>query len=136
MKKPPSTSARETSARETHDRKTHRRGLAGETVASLYLAAKGYRILERRFRTPQGEIDLIVRRGRIVAFVEVKVRPGLAEALESVTPRQQRRIVAAAGLWMASAAPPDDCDFRFDVVAVTGRAIPRHIEGAFTADAF
>ncbi len=128
--KPPSA------AREEHDRKTRRRGLAGESAAALYLTAKGYRILERRFLTPQGEIDLIVRRGRIVAFVEVKVRANLTQALESVTPRQQRRIVAAAGLWLASGAAPDDCDFRFDVVALAARTMPRHIEGAFTADPF
>jgi len=119
-----------------HDRKTRRRGLAAEAVAALMLTAKGYRILERRYCAPCGEIDLIVRRGRLVAFVEVKARPNIAEALEAVTERQQQRIVDAALSWMAAAVLDGVCDFRFDVVAIAGAGLPRHLEGAFTADGF
>lgn len=119
-----------------HDRRTRLRGLAGEAAASLVLTAKGYRILERRFRTPRGEIDLIARRGRLILFVEVKARPTIARALEAITERQRRRIVEAAQAWMATAREIDDCDFRFDVVAIAADALPRHLEGAFTADGF
>ena len=121
---------------DAHDRATRRRGLFGEAVAAVYLVSKGYRVLDRRYRTPVGEVDLIVRRGGITAFVEVKVRPTLTEALEAVTPRQQRRVVAAAGHWFAEKMPDLDCDCRFDVVAVCGRRLPHHVEGAFTADGF
>jgi putative endonuclease len=112
------------------------RGLAGETAAALVLTAKGYRILERRFRTRRGEIDLIARRGRLIVFVEVKARPTINQALEAVTERQRRRLVAAATAWMAVAPAIEGCDFRFDVVAIAANALPHHLEGAFTADGF
>lgn len=121
---------------ETHDRATRRRGLFGEAVAAVYLVSKGYRILDRRYRTPVGEVDLIARRGGVTAFVEVKVRPALAGALEAVTYRQQRRVAAAAGYWLSEKMPDPECDFRFDIVAVCGRRLPHHVEGAFTADGF
>lgn len=121
---------------EAHDRATRRRGILGEVAAALYLASKGYRILHRRYRTPVGEVDLIVLRRSVIAFVEVKVRPTLAEALEAVTPRQQKRIAAAAGQWLAESAQEADLDCRFDVVAVCGRRLPHHVEGAFTTDGF
>ena len=119
-----------------HDRRTRLRGLAGETAAALVLTAKGYRILERRFRTRRGEIDLIARRGRLIVFVEVKARPTINQALEAVSERQRRRLVAAATAWMAVAPAIEGCDFRFDVVAIAANALPHHLEGAFTADGF
>ena len=121
---------------DAHDRATRRRGLLGEAVASVYLVSKGYRILDRRYRTPVGEIDIVARRRGITAFVEVKVRPTLTEALEAVTARQQRRVVAAAAHWLSEQMPDLDGDCRFDVVAVCGRRLPHHVEGAFTADGF
>lgn len=131
----PETPARRTN-RARHDRKTRRRGLVGEWVAATYLIVQGYRILERRYRTRHGEIDLIVRRGGTIAFVEVKVRPSLDLALLSISPRQSRRIVNAASLWLAGQDRLEDLDLRFDVIAVTASAIPAHVEGAFTSDDF
>ena len=84
-------------------------GLMAEGVASLMLRLKGYRILARRFRTPLGEIDLVARRGRTVAFLEVKARADFATAAEAVTIYQQRRIINAAQLFLAQhpgLAPP------------------------------
>ncbi len=119
-----------------HDRATRRRGLFGEWVAATFLIVKGYRIIERRFRTRHGEIDLIARRGDTIAFVEVKVRPSLELALLSVSGRQRRRIVNTASLWLAGQSGLDGLDLRFDVVAVTPHAVPAHLAGAFTADDF
>src|SRR5579859_3351957 len=65
-------------------RAAYRRGHAGERLAALRLLLTGYRILARRYRTRVGEIDLIARRGDVVAFVEVKRRDGLAVGLEAV----------------------------------------------------
>ena len=67
-------------------RKAERRGRRAELIAAWYLRLKLYRVLARRYRTPVGEIDLIVRRGRTIVFVEVKHRPSEAEALEAVPP--------------------------------------------------
>jgi putative endonuclease len=73
-----------------------RLGLTAETKAAALLLAKGYRIVARRWRSPVGEIDLVARRGRVLAFVEVKARGSHHDAAYAVTLRQQRRIIAAA----------------------------------------
>jgi putative endonuclease len=108
-------------------------GLSAESRAAVYLIAKGYRIVARRWRSPFGEVDIIARRRRSLVFVEVKARDRLDDAAEAVTPRQRQRIIAAAEVWLA--AHPNDamCDIRFDAVLVAPRRMPRHIAGAFDA---
>jgi putative endonuclease len=108
-------------------------GVSAESRASAYLIAKGYRIVARRFKTPVGEIDIVVRRGRALVFVEVKARETLDDAAEAVTLRQRRRIIAAAEAWLAK--NPDDVlrEIRFDVVLVAPGKLPRHLVAAFDA---
>jgi putative endonuclease len=110
-----------------------RLGLSAETRAAAFMLAKGYRIAARRWRSPVGEVDLVVRRGRVLVFVEVKARVGFDAAAEAVTPRQQRRIAAAAAAWLASHPDDANCDIRFDVVLVAPWRFPRHIQAAFDA---
>src|SRR5436309_6450204 len=93
-------------------RAAFRLGLSAETRAAALLLAKGYRIVARRWRSPVGEIDLVVRRGRLLVFVEVKARGRFDDAAEAVTERQRRRIVAAAEAWLASHADDLACDIR------------------------
>lgn len=128
--------AKETAKRNTDARRRQAflRGVSAEARASLFLAAKGYRTIARRWKSPAGEIDLVVRRGRMIVFVEVKTRPALDTAAESILPRQQRRIVAAAEAWLA--AHPEHCgyDLRFDAVLIAPKRLPRHIEAAFEAE--
>jgi putative endonuclease len=111
-----------------------RTGLSAESRAAALLVAKGYRIVSRRFRSPVGEVDIIARRGRTLIFVEVKARSTLDGAAESLLPRQQRRIAAAAAAWLAKC--PDDIEshIRFDAILVAPGSIPRHIEAAFEAE--
>ena len=80
----------------------HRHGQLGETMARAFLEILGYRCLEERYRIPGGEIDLIMARGKSVAFVEVKTRQksGLATAEECVHPRQLARLRRAAWHWL------------------------------------
>ena len=108
-----------------------RLGISAEARAAALLILKGYRIIARRWRGPIGEIDLIARRGRLVAFVEVKARDSLADAAEAVTPEQQRRIAMAAAAWLARRPEYADCDLRFDAVLIAPRRWPRHIRAAF-----
>jgi putative endonuclease len=110
-----------------------RLGISAESRAALLLIAKGYRIVARRWKTPAGEIDIVARRRRTLAFVEVKARADADAAVEAVTERGKRRIVAAAELWLAH--HPDDAqrDIRFDVIVVTPGTIPRHLANAFDA---
>jgi putative endonuclease len=109
------------------------RGRRGETLALLSLVLKGWRPLQRRVKTPVGEIDLVMRRGRHVAFVEVKHRPDLASALEAVTPHAQARIGRAARWWLARHPRYGDHAISFDVVAVVPGRWPKHIANAFLA---
>jgi putative endonuclease len=104
------------------------RGLSAESRAALLLIAKAYRILERRWKTPFGEIDIIARRRGVVVFVEVKARASVDEAVEAVTDRTKRRVIGAADPQYANGG------MRFDVIVVTPGKMPRHIVNAFSAE--
>jgi len=108
-------------------------GISAETRAAAYLMATGYRILARRFKTPYGEIDLIAKRRKLVAFVEVKARARLDDAAYAVTPRQQGRIIAAAEAWLAAHPEHSDHELRFDAILIAPRRLPLHLPAAFDA---
>jgi putative endonuclease len=110
-----------------------RTGVSAESRAAAFLMAKGYRILEKRFRTRYGEIDIIARRRNLVAFIEVKARASLDEAAYAVTARQQVRIVAAAQAWLMAHPEHANFDLRFDAVLIAPRRLPRHLLAAFDA---
>jgi putative endonuclease len=112
-----------------------RLGVSAEGRAALYLAAKGYRVLARRWRSPVGEVDLVMRRGRLLVFVEVKARGRLEEAAEAVTVRQRRRIVAGAEARLAVHPEHAGYDMRFDAVLVAPGRLPQHLIAAFEAEA-
>ncbi|MGO8921795.1 MAG: YraN family protein [Xanthobacteraceae bacterium] len=110
-----------------------RLGLSAESRAAMFLIAKGYRIVARRWKTPFGEINIIARRRRALVFVEVKARDRADEAAEAVTERTKRRIVAAAELWLAHHPDDNERDIRFDVILVAPGRLPQHIANAFDA---
>ncbi len=116
-------------------------GRAAEEAAAQYLQRRGWRLLDRNVRIGRGELDLIARRGAVLAFVEVKARrSGAAGAPEdAVTPRKRRQVARLAELWLAWRpwALTGVTDVRFDIVAVDATAMPasvRHLPAAFTAD--
>ncbi|MCB9942528.1 MAG: YraN family protein [Geminicoccaceae bacterium] len=113
--------------------RSERAGRRAETVAVWFLRLKGYRILARRYATGQGEIDIIARRGRLVAFVEVKRRRHLDRALEALDRRQCRRIMRAAQVFMQRFPSVERLDLRFDLIAVGEWRIV-HVEDAFRPD--
>jgi putative endonuclease len=108
-------------------------GISAESRACVYLIAKGYRILARRFKTPYGEIDIVARKRGLLAFVEVKARASLDDAAYSVTPQQRARIVKAAQMWLAAHDDHANLDMRFDVVLIAPKNLPRHLMSAFDA---
>lgn len=112
----PATSARQ------HAEKTGRRA---ETFASFYLALSGFHILERRYKTRSGEIDLIAKRKDTIIFVEVKARPTVDLAVEAVTPRARRRIEHAGHTFLLRNPKFADYGVRYDIVAVTGWRVRR-----------
>ena len=115
-----------------------RLGRRGEEAAERHLESRGYRVLERRYRTRAGEIDVIALDGPTLVFVEVKTRSSLTfgRPSEAVGPRKRFRIAAAASLYLASRGGTErPC--RFDVVEVVeeagGRFHLRLIKDAFDA---
>jgi putative endonuclease len=111
--------------------RAQRRGHVSEYLAAFYLLLKGYRILAIRYRTRLGEIDLIARKGNLVAFIEVKARASEALAIDAVGFDSQRRIRAASDLWIAKHRDGMQLSLRYDVVAVLPRRWPRHFPDAF-----
>ena len=110
-------------------------GRRAETIAAWFLRLKGYSVVAERFRCPQGEVDLIVRRGGTLAFVEVKARADHDTALASVTPRAEARIAAAAMVWLARSKTVTAESIRYDIVTVVGWR-PRHHADAFRPGAY
>jgi len=115
-------------------RMAFRRGWRAESIAAYYLRLKGYAIVARRFKTRLGEIDLIARRGHVVAIVEVKARPNLAQGHEAVSEMAQRRIEAAADLWLARQKDAEKLSLRFDLIIIRPWHWPHHIKVFFTSD--
>lgn len=105
-------------------------GRRGERIAGWWLRLKGWRILDRRVRTPAGEVDLVARKGNLIAFVEVKSRATNAELDFAIDERRLSRVAAAAEVLMPRYAGPGD-DIRVDVILIAPGAVPRHIENAW-----
>lgn len=116
--------------------RTHDFGRRCEALAAAELSRRGWRILARNFRHGHKEVDLIVRRGRTVAFVEVKGRSGprFGHPLEAIGTGKRREVESAARGWIARNGEPGE-RYRFDAVAVIrdGRADSRveHHEDAW-----
>lgn len=115
-------------------RAAYRRGLGAEFLCVLLLRAKGYRILARRYRSPLGEIDIVASRGHLLAAIEVKARNSETDALEAVSPRQQKRIIRALGEFQSRHPRYAGYDCRFDLIWVGPKAWPRHIVDAWRGD--
>ena len=109
----------------------YRRGHLAEWMAAILLMLHGYRILSRRHRTPFGEVDIIARRGRRLAFVEVKRRPTLEAARQSFSPSQGERIGRAAEHFMRGRHRYRDHEMGMDLILVGGWVWPRHLTDAF-----
>ena len=105
-------------------------GRRGERLAGWWLRLKGWRILDRRVRTPAGEVDLVARRGNLVAFVEVKARATAAELDFAIDERRLARVAAAAEI-LAPRYAANGEDIRIDVILIAPGARPRHIENAW-----
>jgi putative endonuclease len=111
--------------------RAERRGHRSEWLAAWVLRLKGWRIVARRFKTRNGEVDIIARKRDLVIMVEVKARSTLMEAMDSVTPATQRRIEAAGDIWLARQPDFSGLSVRYDLVAVLPRRWPVHVERLF-----
>lgn len=105
------------------------KGRRGEKLAAWYLRLKGWRILAVRVKTPRGEIDLVARRGKVVAFVEVKWRASAADLDFAIDEYRLRRVAAAAEAVAPRFAKLADVQ-RIDVLLLAPGRFPRHMANA------
>ena len=103
-----------------------KRGRGAETLACWWLRLHGWRILARRARVPGGEVDIVTRRGRVLAFVEVKARATNEAAAMSLDAWRLRRVVTAAERLAARYQRPGD-DIRIDSIFIVPGHLPRHV---------
>jgi putative endonuclease len=118
--------------------RSDQKGRLAEKAAGLFLRLKGYALLAERFRTGRGsgagEVDLVVRKGNLVVFVEVKARADAATAAQSILPRQRARIARGAEAFLQAHPELAGLDARFDVVLVAPFRPPIHVENAWRTD--
>ena len=112
-------------------RATYLRGHWAEHVALAFLVLKGYRLLARRYSASGGEIDLIVKRGDTIAFVEVKAREAMDNAVIAIGAQKRERFSRAARAWLARNGWAAGKTFPADAVFVAPGRWPRHLVGAF-----
>jgi putative endonuclease len=107
-------------------------GTAGEDAAAGWYGQRGYEVVARNWRCRDGEIDLVVRRGPLVVFCEVKSRSStlFGAPVEAVTARKQARLRRLAARWLGELGGPRPSEIRFDVASVLGGTV-EVLEGAF-----
>jgi putative endonuclease len=106
--------------------RAERSGRIAEAIAALWLMVQGWSILGRRLRTPVGEVDIVARRGHVLAFIEVKMRTKASDSVLSLDHFRLRRVAAAAEALAPRFMRPGD-DVRIDAVFIQPRRFPRHV---------
>ena len=114
--------------------RAQRRGRVAEWLCLWHLRLRGWHILARDWRCPAGEIDILARRGKVLAVIEVKSRGEIATAAAVLAPRQRRRINRAAEAFLLQRSDLAGLDLRFDLMLVAPLRLPRHWRGAWPAD--
>jgi putative endonuclease len=115
-------------------RRAERRGRFAELLCRWHLRLRGWRIVASHWRCPSGEIDILARRGRVLAIIEVKARRDLASAAAAILPRQRRRIARAAAAFLMTRPDLAALTLRFDVMLVAPPRPPRHLAGMWRSD--
>lgn len=116
-----------------HSRRSRaqRRGRLAEFLCRWHLRLRGWQIVAADWRCPAGEIDILARRGGVLAVIEVKTRRDLASAAGAVLPRQRRRITRAASAFLLARPDLAELALRFDVMLVMPLRPPRHLPDAW-----
>ena len=118
------------------EKTSYTKGIEAEAKAARYLKKQGYAILELRYKTKFGEVDLIACKKRQLIFVEVKAHKDVEASLYAVTPKSRRRIEQSA-LWFLSENPDyNDFDMRFDVMVLKdGGSCAQYLDNAWVMGA-
>lgn len=115
----------------TAHQKAEKRGRMAEILALIWMILKGYSLLERRYRTREGEIDLILKRRKTLVFLEVKTRKTLEEAHACLKPSQCHAIRKAAQRYLSRHQHFSSYTLRFDVFLLVPKKWPVHLENAW-----
>lgn len=111
--------------------RSHRYGILAEYAAMLWLTLKGYRLVAMRYKTPVGEIDLLMRRGKMLAVVEVKARKNYDDAARAIHMHNQSRVIRASQYFLVQHPHYRDYQVRFDAVLIAWYSWPRHVPHAY-----
>lgn len=125
---------RATARRALAKQRAQRRGRLAEWLCVWHLRLRGWHIVARGWRCPAGEIDILARRGRVLAVIEVKSRGEFATAASALAPRQRRRITRAAEAFLLQHPDLAGLGLRFDLMLVAPLRLPRHLGAAWRAD--
>ncbi|MGL5839091.1 MAG: YraN family protein [Sphingorhabdus sp.] len=106
--------------------KAEQRGRRGEAIAAWWLRLQGWRIVGQRLKTPRGEVDLVARRGRTVAFIEVKARRKNTDIATAIDAFRLRRVAAAAEQLLPRYGKGVE-NMRIDVILVAPWRLPHHL---------
>lgn len=107
---------------------TKYKGYLGEIIAALFLFVKGFKILETRYKTKVGEIDIIAQKENLVVFVEVKSRKNEEKCYMAIKDKQLKRIQRASFIFLEKNPKLSLSDTRYDVILISNWSIPIHIE--------
>ncbi|MVZ97515.1 YraN family protein [Sphingorhabdus sp. IMCC26285] len=107
-----------------------KRGRRGEAMAAWFLRFRGWRIVGARVKTPRGEVDLIARRGKTVAFVEVKMRSKAIDLATAIDAYRLRRVAAAAEILLPKYGK-DTENMQIDVILVAPWRWPHHLQNVW-----
>jgi putative endonuclease len=120
--------------RQRRGRRAQMRGIDTEAAASAALTRDGWTVHAQRLRTASGEIDIVAEKNGLLAIVEVKSRPTLADAAAALTARQQLRLIGAAEILLAEHPDWGTNGVRFDVIVVDAAGAVRRIANAFRGE--
>lgn len=114
-------------------------GIWAERLAALWLQLHGWSIVERRLAGRRGsgigEVDLVMRRYGVLAFVEIKYRPNRVQGAAAISTNQKRRIIRAAKAYLSRHPHLATLTIRFDAVLITPYALPQHTANAWDEEA-
>ena len=119
------------SSRTARGGRAHALGIQAETVACAALQRAGWTVLGKRMRTKSGEVDAVAEKDGVLAIIEVKARPTLADAAAAILPRQRARLLAAAEILLAEHPDWGAAGVRFDVLLINAAGQVRRIVDAF-----
>ena len=107
------------------------KGWNAEEACKVYLEQQGYTIIAHRLRTPAGEIDIVAAQDSTLIIIEVKARKDIATALESISPKQRRRIEQATLYFLSENPDYQHHDIRIDCMVALDGQPPYHMQNAW-----